>query len=249
MNRTSRDEPGHSHPAAACLAALLLAVLATAPAAAAPATAAAPAVVELFTSEGCSSCPPAEAVLGSLASRPDVLALAFHVTYWDSTAWRDLFGQAEAVNVQDRYVRTLRLPSAYTPQVVVNGSLDVLGSNEQGIEQAIGQLPRPALVTGKRTDAAWVVKLPALSGACPCMLQLISVRAVAVVSVHGGENAGRKLREYRVVRSLVQAGPWDGEAADRTISLHDLPDDATSVVLLAERQHDASIVAAAEMAL
>src|SRR5215472_15938734 len=88
-----------------------------------------PAVVELFTSEGCSSCPPADAYLGELAGRPDVLALAFHVDYWDDLGWRDRFGLSQAVERQRNYARSLRLGSVYTPQVVVDGSTDYVGSN------------------------------------------------------------------------------------------------------------------------
>lgn len=73
-----------------------------------------PAVVELFTSEGCNSCPPAEAYVGELAGRPDVLALAFHVDYWDDLGWRDRFGLSQAVERQRNYARTLRLGSVYT---------------------------------------------------------------------------------------------------------------------------------------
>jgi hypothetical protein len=231
------------------LTALLLAGAAIASESATTEATAAPAVVELFTSEGCSSCPPAEAVLGSLASQPDVIALAFHVTYWDSGSWRDAFAQAQADTRQASYVRSLHLASAYTPQVVVNGTLDVLGSSAPRIEQAIARLSRPARVSGQRIDAAWVVGLAASPAACPCTLRLIGVRSVAETVVHGGENAGRALREYRIVRSVVVVGTWDGGASQRPIPLSGVPRDATSVVILAERQRDGSIVAAGEMAL
>jgi hypothetical protein len=234
---------------AACLGALLLAATATANESAASGLTAAPAVVELFTSEGCSSCPPAEAVLGSLASRPDVLALAFHVTYWDNPDWRDVFGQAEADKRQAHYARSLRLASAYTPQVVVNGSVDVVGSNQPGIELAIARLPRPARVPGQRTATGWSVRLPALSAACPCRVRWIGVRSVAQVQVHGGENAGRALKEYRIVRSVQPAEPWDGSALEQQVSLAAMPADATSIVVLAERAHDGSIVAVGEWPL
>jgi hypothetical protein len=247
MHCTSRSSFHHLARLGVCLGAWLVAGTATV--SAADSSTAAPAVVELFTSEGCNSCPPAEAVLGSLASRPDVIALAFHVTYWDSAGWRDMFGLPGAASRQRRYARSLQLSSAYTPQAVINGTLDVLGSNERGIGEAVARLPRPARVPGKRNDSAWVVRLPALSRACPCMLQLVSVRAVAVVSVHGGENAGRILREYRVVRSMRTARPWDGGESERTLPLEDLPGDATSVVVLAERLQDGAIVAVGELAL
>src|SRR5271165_4678879 len=86
-----------------------------------------PAVVELFTSEGCSSCPPAEAYLGELAARRDVLALAFHVGYWDDLGWRDRFGLTEAVQRQNIYAKNLQRSSAYTPQVVIDGQADYVG--------------------------------------------------------------------------------------------------------------------------
>ena len=79
-----------------------------------------PAVVELFTSEGCSSCPPAETYIGELAQRRDVLALAFHVDYWDDLGWRDRFGLPEAVQRQRAYAKSLRLASVYTPQAVID---------------------------------------------------------------------------------------------------------------------------------
>src|SRR3984893_16536827 len=78
-----------------------------------------PAVIELFTSQGCSSCPPAEAYVGKLSARPDVIALAFHVNYWDDLGWRDRFALTEAVDRQNLYAKPLRRSSAYTPQVVI----------------------------------------------------------------------------------------------------------------------------------
>jgi hypothetical protein len=80
-----------------------------------------PAVVELYTSQGCSSCPPADALLGELSQMPNVVALAFHVDYWDSIGWRDHFALPTAVERQHRYIETLGLSSAFTPQVVVDG--------------------------------------------------------------------------------------------------------------------------------
>src|SRR5271157_4122233 len=98
-----------------------------------------PAVVELFTSEGCSSCPPAEAYVGELAQRADVLALAFHVDYWDDLGWRDRFGLPEAVQRQRAYANALRLSSVYTPQVVVDGHEDCVGSDRGSIGRALAE--------------------------------------------------------------------------------------------------------------
>ena len=90
------------------------------------------------TSEGCSSCPPAGALLAELANRPDVLALSFHVDYWDRLGWKDPFSTAAATDRQRNYAKLLRTGTVYTPQVVVDGRLQVVGSDRDEVEQAIG---------------------------------------------------------------------------------------------------------------
>ncbi len=101
-----------------------------------------PALVELFTSEGCSSCPPAEAYLGELARRPDVLALTFHVDYWDDLGWRDRFGLPESVQRQRGYASALHLSSIYTPQVVIDGRMILSAATAcASIEPWLGRAP------------------------------------------------------------------------------------------------------------
>src|ERR1700756_302855 len=97
-----------------------------------------PILVELFTSEGCSSCPPADALLAELAGRPDVLALSFHVDYWDRLGWRDPFSSPAATERQQRYAELLRLATVYTPQMVVDGKWQAVGSDRAEVEQALG---------------------------------------------------------------------------------------------------------------
>src|SRR6266853_2599804 len=101
-----------------------------------------PIVVELFTSEGCSSCPPADALLAELASRPDVLALSFHVDYWDRLVWKDPFSSHEATERQNRYATLLDLASVYTPQIVVDGRWQAVGSDRADVEQALDRSRR-----------------------------------------------------------------------------------------------------------
>src|SRR3984957_19634013 len=96
-----------------------------------------PAVVEVCAAEGCNSCPPAEAYIGELAQRRDVLALAFHVDYWDDLGWRDRFGLPEAVQRQNVYATTLRLSSVYTPQVVIDGQRDFVGGDRSSIARVL----------------------------------------------------------------------------------------------------------------
>src|SRR5258708_37236121 len=101
-----------------------------------------PIVVELFTSEGCSSCPPADALLAELADRPDVLALSFHVDYWDRLGWKDPFSSREATARQNRYATLLALSTVYTPQIVVDGKWQAVGSDRADVEQALDRARR-----------------------------------------------------------------------------------------------------------
>src|SRR5579863_449187 len=96
-----------------------------------------PVVLELFTSQGCSSCPPAEVIVNELAQRPNVLPLSFHVDYWDDLGWRDRYSLASATERQRVYARTLRRSSVYTPQAVIDGSRDIVGSQRTAVMEAV----------------------------------------------------------------------------------------------------------------
>jgi hypothetical protein len=206
-----------------------------------------PAVVELFTSEGCNSCPPAEAYVGELAERPDVLALAFHVDYWDDLGWRDRFGLSQAVERQRNYARTLRLGSVYTPQIVVDGSTDYVGSNRSAIERALrdNRQGPPVVLSVSPEDISVRIEPSAAQSGARSDVVLVSYLRKAVTPIGRGENAGRTLAEYNIVRSVETLGHWDGSAQEFRTKVASLPRDATDVAVLVQSPGQGAILSAA----
>ncbi|MBK1660218.1 DUF1223 domain-containing protein [Paracraurococcus ruber] len=221
----------------AAMLALPLAFLARPLAAAPPG----PVVVELFTSEGCSSCPPADAVLLDLAEgRPDVLALSWHVTYWDRLGWRDRFSLAEATARQRRYVAALRLESPYTPQAVVQGRRDVVGSDRRALLAAIAAAAPPAGPSLSLAAAGDQALAEIGAGAGEGSLWLIGYDARQATAVGAGENRGRRLVHANVVRAAVAAGAWRGAPASLA-----LPRPAGERLALLLQAPDGAVLAAA----
>ena len=210
-----------------------------------------PAVVELFTSEGCNSCPPAEAYVGELAGRNDVLALAFHVDYWDDLGWRDRFGLSQSVQRQRAYARSLRLSSVYTPEVVIDGRADYVGSNRIGIGNALKEKREGVPVILSVGNGEADVRLEAPSGEAPGKKEvggdvvLVAYLRKAVTAIGRGENAGRTLDEYNIVRAVMRLGRWNGGAQEFHAKLSSLPQDATDVAVLVQLPGQGAVVGAA----
>ena len=223
----------------------LVALAAAATAAAGPR----PAVVELYTSQGCNSCPPADALLGELTTRSDVLALAFHVDYWDELGWRDRFGLPQAVQRQSQYARRLGLPSIYTPQIVIDGREDVLGSDRARVTQLLSAPRSGVPVTAAVQGHDLFVSVGALQGARLCDVIVISFLPEAVTAIGRGENSGRTLREFNVVRSIRTVGTWNATPVQWHIGLDTLPADARSVAVLLQERATAAIVGATRLPL
>lgn len=166
-------------------------------------------VVELFTSQGCSSCPPANAAVAQLAARPEILALSFGVTYWDQLGWKDTFAQKKFTDRQWDYAKGLRHDNVGTPQVVVNGRLDVVGQRVSEIENALRSAPLPS-GPALAFNAAGV----AVSGAAPkraADVWLVRYDPNTVqVPIRRGENGGKTLPHKNVVRELTRLGEWNG---------------------------------------
>ena len=203
-----------------------------------------PAVVELFTSQGCSSCPPAEAVLGKLAVRPDVIALAFHVDYWDNEAWHDRYSIPQAVPRQASYVRGLGLSTAFTPQVVIDGRASLVGSNERQILGALPGSSDSVPIALKFAGGAVTIELPEATP-MNCDVNLAAYLSSASTAVGGGENSGRTLREYNIVRQFTTLAAWTGSPRRISVPRASLPADADRVAVLLQQRDQGRIVGAA----
>jgi hypothetical protein len=168
-------------------------------------------VVELFQSQGCSSCPPANANVIALSGRPDLLTLSFGVTYWDHLGWRDTFASAQYTNRQWDYARAFRRRQVYTPEVVVNGRADVTGLDRGALEALIGREAAPG--NGPHIGIANGKVLVGDANGTAGRADVWLVRydpSIEQVAIARGENEGRTLPHKNVVKELLNLGRWSG---------------------------------------
>jgi hypothetical protein len=168
-------------------------------------------VVELFTSQGCSSCPPADRILRELATKGETLALAWHVDYWDYLGWKDTFASRANTQRQRGYARSLHESQIYTPQAVINGRTHVVGSNRAAIEGAVARLAgdgQGLLVPIETTveDGSMKVHVTATGRTGDASLWMVYFNDRALVDVTRGENAGKKLAYSNIVRAVELIG-------------------------------------------
>ena len=174
-----------------------------------------PVVVELFTSQGCSSCPPADEMLARLGERDNVIALALHVDYWDYIGWKDKFAHSAFTKRQKGYARSFGNRSIYTPQMVVNGVGDVVGNRPMDVAdmvQAHARKGLPVTLTLKRSGDRLTITAPASSGLADSDVILVRYTPTETVSIPRGENAGKKLAYSHIVTELSDIGDWNGRA-------------------------------------
>lgn len=184
------------------------------------------AVVELFTSEGCSSCPAADAVIAKMekeSTGKPVYILAYHVDYWNRLGWKDVFSSAEYSHRQSAYASWLKLSGVYTPQVVVNGTTEFVGSQEGTLRNLIrkdlGESAKAALsITDLKTANATATFNYNISGAAHSNLVMALVQKNAVTSVKRGENGGRTLSHVQIVTAFKNI-PVSGDKGQANISL------------------------------
>lgn len=170
-----------------------------------------PTVIEIFQSQGCSSCPPANANVMALSYRPDVLMLSFAVTYWDYLGWKDTFGSPQFTARQWDYAHAFDRGEVFTPEVVVDGRADVVGVEKGEIEALMAKLGRAAPGPDVRIEAGKAMIGAGAANAANVWLVRYDPR-VLQVPIGRGENAGVTLPHKNVVRELVKLGDWNGKA-------------------------------------
>jgi hypothetical protein len=193
-------------------------------------------VVELFTSEGCSSCPPADRLLTELAHDPSLVALAWHIDYWDYLGWKDTFSNPAFTARQQGYAKARGDGQVYTPQVVVNGTLRVVGSERAAIEAAISsrrvELTVPITLQGGGSMVRVSIGAAAAGGPRTGTLYFLPVLRSRQVSIGRGENANRAILYANIVRAMIPFAMWSGDAKSVDIPLENMGDADGYVVLL-----------------
>jgi hypothetical protein len=191
------------------------------------------AVVELFTSTGCSSCPPADAIAGHLRKEPALIVLSYHVDYWDSAAWKDTFSSKDSTARQYEYAHALNEHSVATPEMIVNGARSVLGAQEPAIRHAVqaeSQAALPVQVNlAKQPDGGFALTL---EGTAPgAEVWEIGYVRTASIRVRGGENGGRTLETYNNVTRILDLGAYS--PGTRSLPALKSPEDGLAVLVQA----------------
>ena len=204
-----------------------------------------PVVVELFQSQGCSSCPPANASLNAIADRPDVLALSFAVTYWDQLGWKDTFARPAYTARQWDYAHAAGRPQVATPQMIVDGRRVLNGGNRQQVESVIQRTARgasgPAIAGG-----GGKVTVGRGASTKPATVWLVRYDPrVQNVPIRAGENGGRTLPHKNIVRSIEAIGSWSGTPASFAVGA--TPEPAYRSAILVQQGKGGPILAAARL--
>ena len=209
------------------------------------------AVLELFTSEGCSSCPPADKLLPQLATADqNVIPLAFHVDYWNRFGWKDRFSNAEYTERQKDYARQLRLESIYTPQLIINGEYELVGSSRATAEADINKaLKERAIVTVnieevKKENNKLLIRCSLTGSLHDAQIAAALVQKHAETEVKAGENGGARLTHTNVVRSFVQKSAQDKMQFEVEIP-HDVSDDNMLLIVYTQEKKDLRITGVA----
>jgi hypothetical protein len=189
------------------------------------------AVIELFTSQGCSSCPPADKLIGQFASDPSLIPISLPIDYWDYLGWKDTLADPRNSALQRAYSHVRGDREVYTPQVVVNGSVHALGSDKEAIEAAIASSRKNGMtlslpVTMAVSDGRLLVGVPGGGeGRSLAEVWICGLIKAATVAIGRGENRGKTITYHNVARHWVKLGTWDGRAETFALPIHELDDE------------------------
>ena len=206
-----------------------------------------PWAVELFTSQGCSSCPPADAQLGKLCDRPDIVALSFHVDYWDYIGWKDPFADRVMTSRQHAYARVLHQRYVYTPEMVVDGIAHDPGVARGTIDRMLADAQRRSPVRAtprleRVMDSPLTITLaPFKLDGPPADIVLAVYDRRHSTPVPRGENSGHTLDNFNVVRHLETVAKWNGSAASWTVAADRFQPGQGIAVLVQHDDHGAMI--------
>ena len=208
-------------------------------------------VVELFTSQGCSSCPPADRLLSTMATDPSIVALSFSIDYWDFIGWKDTLASPQFTARQKAYAAALGEGRVYTPEAIVDGLFDAVGSDKAAIDHAvkIGRESKGALtVPVHLRESGGVLQIDIGAGTdVAAAVYVLRVAKSRTVTIGRGENSGRSLTYTNVVRAIHKVGEWDGKP--ESLKLTELKGDDEAYVVLVQQdseQGPGAILAAAK---
>ena len=210
-----------------------------------------PVIVELFTSQGCSSCPPADAFLETLKNKPGIVALSYHVDYWDYLGWRDTLGSPEYSQRQYDYAKSRGDSNVYTPQMIINGGSHFVGSQTSKVSAGIAEARASygaqwvdIAMSDNKTDI--MIDIAAGGPTKKATLWLMAFAPSISTDIKKGENAGKFIAYHNVVRKMVPAGMWHGEAAKIVLPRESvIPEDCKGWVALLQDGKVGSVIGAA----
>lgn len=181
-----------------------------------------PVVIELFTSQGCSSCPPADRLLGEISANKNIIPLSFHVTYWDRLGWPDTLGREFSTKRQRSYAAFKKSRRVYTPQMVVNGGREFVGSDRASLSSALNAAPKiQSINIDKTAQNVLTLTLPEIpeDGSLNYMIRLFGVKSENSVKIQRGENRGRDITYHNAVLYEQPIGAWLGDSDTRIVKI------------------------------
>jgi hypothetical protein len=206
-------------------------------------------VVELFTSQGCSSCPPADELLGELVASGEVIALSLHVDYWDYLGWRDVFASPDNTRRQVAYRDAVKARSVYTPQIIVNGVDRMVGSNRNEVLASIrrhAKTPLEARIDLTVVDGMLKAEIePVRPASNPCTVWVVAYHSPHPVEIENGENSGRTITYSNVTTDFMRLGVWKGGAQTRVMA--PIPPGSSGMAVILQEGDYGRIIAAASI--